>query len=254
MFYDNFTEDQICGIFSPTHIVVMICLILLLIVAVIFSRKLSLKATKRIILAICITVWILEVIKDSIRIYKGAGGDSWIPLYFCGIFLYAIVLVQFKSQTIQDIGWSFITFGGIGASIGFIIMPSTSLALYPIWHPGSIHSLIFHWLMAYTGLVALVNGVYKPKASHFIYYFYFTGLMSVIAVLINNSLGTNMMFLDNPFGIPWLAFVKEYSSTAYALVAWFGQCVMLYWISYGVYLAFIKIKNLIVRRRNERSV
>lgn len=249
MFYDNFTEDQICGIFSTTHIIVMICLIVLLVIATYFSCKMSLKTTRILLFAIAVLVIAMEIVKITIRIHKSQGGDSWIPLYFCGIFLYAVVLIQFKSPVLQNIGWSFIVFGGIGASIGFIIMPSTSLALYPIWHPGSIHSLIYHWLMAYTGLLGIVKGIYKPNPSHFVYYFYLTGLVSVVSVVINSILGTNMMFLDNPFGIPWLVFVKNFSSTLYALIAFFAQCVALFWISYGIYFLCIKIKNYITRRK-----
>lgn len=248
MFYDNFTEDQICGMFSATHIIAAIGLIILLILAVYFSRKMSFKTSKIIVFAICIAVILMEIIKISIRIYKGQGGDSWIPLYFCSIFLYASVLIQFKPKILQDIGWSFIVFGGIVASIGFIIMPSTSLALYPIWHPASIHSLIYHWLMAYTGFIGIFNGLYKPKPSHFIYYFFFTGLISIISVIVNSELGTNMMFLDNPFGISWLQPLKSYSSTLYALLAYFAQCIALYWISYAIYIIYLKTDSSIKRR------
>ncbi len=250
LFYDNFTPDEICGMFTLPHFIAMFSLLILLIVAIYFSHKMSVKVTKRVLFGISIIVIVMEIVKISLRIYKGQSGDSWIPLYFCSLFLYACVLINLPWKRVQDIGWSYIVFGGVVASIGFIIMPSTSLALFPIWHPGSIHSMIYHWLMAYSGIIAIVNKIYMPKLWHFVYYFYFTGFFSVIAVVVNSMLNTNMMFLSNPFGISWLQAVINYSPTLYALLAYFAQCVALYFASYLIYFIYTKISYRLYRRKN----
>lgn len=243
MFYDNFTNDQICGIFSMTHFIVIAIFFVSLIIAVYYSLRMSQKQVKKSLLIIAIIITVLEIIKICIRIYKKDTLDSWIPFYFCSLFIYAIWFSFSKNEFIRNCGYSFMVFGGIFASISFIIYPSTSLMLYPVWHPGSLHSILYHWLLLYCGLMIVIK-LYVPKASHFFNYLVLTSLSCVLAIFINHFLGTNMMFLSNPFGLGFLTNILEYSKILYIFLVYFAQCVILYWLSFGIYkLITIKRKN-----------
>lgn len=239
MFYEHFTKEQICGIFTPTHFIAIAVYYGLMIIALIFSCKLNERKTERAVLGIAVAVTVMEIIKIAIRLYRGESGDAWIPLYFSSLFLYAIWLSLFKNKIIRTLGCTFLAFGGTVAGTLFVLYPSTSLAFYPIWHPASLHSLIYHWFMMYVGIMTLMKR-YRPKARHFWLYFGFVAVLSAAAALINNFLGTNLMFLSNPFGLPFLKKLVEYSPVLYALVAFFAQGVALFWVVYGLTVPIYK--------------
>ena len=249
MFYDNFTEDQICGIFSLWLFVAIFVFFAAAIIAIYFSRKLNEKQTKIIMWTIAILVTAMEIIKIAIRLYKHEGGDAWIPLYYCSLFIYAIWLSICKNKYLKRTGHCFMVLGGIAASICFVIYPSTSLMLYPIWHPASLHSLFYHWLMLYAGLLTLIKGLYRPQLKDFVYYVIFTTFFTIIAVIVNSYLGTNLMFMGNPFGLAFLDAIFEFSKPLYMLLVYLAQCVVLYFATYGVYAL---IKFLIDRRRMKK--
>lgn len=242
MFYDNFTQEQICGVFTPTHFIAIAVYYALIVAAVIFSRKLSERKTELTVLGIAIAVTVMEIVKIAIRLYKGEGGDAWIPLYFSSLFLYAIWLSLAKNKVLQTTGRTFLAFGCTVAGTFFIMYPSTSLPFYPIWHPASLHSLIYHWLMLYVGIMTLLKR-YTPKPLHFAHYFVFVAIFSSAAAIVNHFLDTNLMFLSNPFGISFLRKLVEFSPVLYALVAFLAQGVVLFWAAYGLSIPIYKRKN-----------
>lgn len=241
MFYDNFTQDQICGIFTPWHFFSIGFFIILSILAIYFSRNLSQKKAKTILFAIAVCVTAMEIIKIAIRIYKGQSGDSWIPLYFCSLFIFAIWLSFSKNKFLQNLGYSFMAFGGILGSVAFTIFPSTSLLIFPIWHPASLHSFFYHWLMFYSGVLIMMKSLYKPEIKHSLYYFVFISIACIVAYIINSQLGTNMMFISNPFGMEILDRLFETSKLLYRFLAYLAQSVLIFWAGYSiVYLAIFK--------------
>lgn len=242
MLYDNFTKEQICGVFTPTHFVVIAVYYTLIVIAVIFSRKLSERKTEQTVFGIAIAVTAMEIVKIVIRLYKGEGGDAWIPLYFSSLFLYAIWMSLAKNRILQTTGRTFLTFGCTVAGTLFVLYPSTSLLFYPIWHPASLHSLLYHWLMLYVGILTLLKR-YRPQAWHFALYFGFVAIFSVAAATVNRFLDTNLMFLSNPFGLSFLKELVDYSPILYALVAFFAQAVVLFWAAYGLITAINKRRN-----------
>lgn len=242
-FYDNFTQEDICGIFSAEHFIVIAGFFLLSFFAIYFSQKLSQKQVKIVLLVIAIVTTVMEIVKIILRLIKGASGDSWIPLYFCSLFIYAIWLSFSKNQFLQNMGYSFMVFGGIFAAISFTIYPSTSLMIYPVWHPSSLHSLLYHFLMLYSGFLVIINKSYSPKASHFLLYLIFTTISTILAVIINYFCGTNMMFMANPFGLPILQNVLNFSKYLYMLLVYVAQCVLLFWLDFGIYKLIVYIKR-----------
>ena len=246
-FYDNFTPEQVCGIFTPLHFMVIVAFILSFTLVMVLSRKLTPEKSKRLILILAIVVLALEIIKITLRIIKNDILDSWIPLYFCSLFLFAVWFIFSKNKSVQKFGYAYLAFGGIFASVAFIIYPSTSLMIQPLWHLGSIHSIIYHFIMLYIGALVLSKKLYTPKPSDFWYYFAFVTCACLLALAINLNFGTNMMFLDNPFGLGFLQAIKDTSQALYIILAWLAQAVGLYWINFGVYKIITKIK---LRRKN----
>ena len=245
MFYDNFTEDQICGIFTPWHFFAIAVFFVTVILAIYFSRKLNDKQTKIMMWTIAILVTSMEIIKIILRLCKGSGGDGWIPLYFCSLFIYAIWLSLCKNKTVKTTGLCFMALGGLPAALCYIFYPSTSLLLYPLWHPASLHSLFYHWLMVYAGSLIFIKKLYKLKLLDFVYYFVFVTIFSAIAIIINYILGTNLMFMGSPFGLAFLEPIFNYSKELYIILVYLAQAVAFYFLTYGIY----RIIKLVVDKR-----
>lgn len=249
-FYDNYTNEQICGMFTPLHIMTVLVFFISLGVALYFSKKISEQQVKKLHFIIAVVVSVLEILKITLRICKGQWYDDWVPLYFCSLFIFAIWISLSKNEKLNKIGYSYITMGGILASLFFTFYPSTSLALFPIWHPASIHSFVYHWIMFYTGMLFLMKKQYTPTVKDALKYFIFILIACVPSYFLNETLGTNCMFLRDAFKLPILDTILQKSKVLYMIIVIIGQSVVVYWLSYGVYKLVIYINKKLKEKNN----
>lgn len=243
LFYDNFTPEQVAGLFSPWHYALIVIFALSLALLLYLSRKMTEKQAHRTLNIAAAAVIISEIIKISVRILKGGGIDTWIPLYYCSLFIYAIVMSRAKSELISRTGYAFITMGGILAACLFTLYPSTSLALYPVWHPACLHSFLYHLTMAYCGIITLTKGLFKPRASDSARYGVFVLAACFIGYFLNEKYGSNCMFLHNAFKLPVLDSVLSRSHGAYIAIVVLAQAVLMFWINFGLYRLFTNKKG-----------
>ena len=205
MFLSKAGEYEACGLFSVEHI--------MLIIATIISIKIALKNTiykskneiKSIIKKCVIAMWIFEVIIIVFKITKDGFGNinNYIPLYYCSLLLYAGLLSAFSNGKLKRIGDVFLATGGIVGGIVFIIFPTTSLMMYPMQHLVSIHSFVFHGIMIYLGLLINITDYIKIEKSDIKYYASLVGGVCVLAFIVNNIFGSNLMFISQNFpGMP----------------------------------------------------
>lgn len=234
-FYDYFTDDQVPGMFGFEHFMYLIVFFSVLSILIKRSRNLTAESQDRIVRWVTLCITIAEVVKFAISVYKGASPDNYIPLYFCGLFLFSLWLSVSNIPVLRNTGYAYITMGGIMAGIIFTFYPSTSLLLYPLWHPNTIYAALYHGAMIYIGVVTLMRRKYEPTPHHAKYYFIFISAACVVSIVINKYLGTNCMFMRDPFGMPLLTEIERWCRPAYMLLAWFGQSVVLYWFNYFVY-------------------
>ena len=235
MFYDNFTPDQICGIFSFWHIVAIVIFAIAAVIALVLSRNMKKETVIKLMRVVAVLVVVMEIVKIVLRLIKHSNPDGWVPLYFCSLFLYAICFALSKNEFIRNMGYCFLVCGGIVASVCYTIYPSTALILYPIWHPSSIHGFVYHWFMFYIGVLVAMRGLYRPKAKDFIYYLVFTTIFTVAALIVNQFTGANLMLISRPFGIALLQSIYDISPILYGSAVYFGQSIALFWIVYGVF-------------------
>ena len=233
--YDNFSSADVPGLFSLEHLLFVMAFVLIAILSLYLSKKIDSKYTKKILFVIAIAVTIMEIVKIAIRVYKKQPYDDYIPVYFCSLFIYAIWMVFIKNKYVERMGYTFMVFGGIFASIVFSLYPTTSLLLYPIWHPATIHSFVYHTLMFFSGCLVANSKLYTPNIKDSYLYTGFLSVFCIIGVILNHYLNTNMMFLSNPFGLPLLSDLASNYNWLYILVVYLAESVLLYWINYGVY-------------------
>ncbi len=206
-----------CGMFTLHHILgaVISC------AAVIFflyrNRKSTLTTKNSKLVAMVLTV--LEAIKISHSfIYGDLYLDAWFPLSYCGLFIFALWMHAFCKGKIKRAAEVFIAYGCAPAGILFLICPTTSLMLFPIWHYFSIYSLFFHSIMIYIG-ISFLKKEQRFDLSAIMHYISFVIAFSIPAIILNALFGSNLMNLREPYNVPvkFIHSISEYSSVLYAL-------------------------------------
>lgn len=231
-FYDNFDSRDVCGLYTLGHFFTIFLFALTMATALYFSRKVTDKQIKKLHWTAAVVITLLEGLKITFRIIKGHPVGDWIPLYYCSLFIYAIWLSLCKVKFLSRMGYAYMCLGGVGGSLFFSLYPSTSLAIYPLWHPSVWYSFLYHWTMFYMGVLFLWKGKYVPKSIDGLYYFLFIVAVCIPSFFINEVTGSNCMFLHDPFKLPILDGLLQFSRWAYIAVVVFAQSVALFWASY----------------------
>ncbi len=199
--FSKMGEYQACGIFTIEHFI----LIALTVMGIAISLKKAENKTKKevhqIIMQVTIIMCILEIIKIIFNIHQNSlkAVNTYLPLYYCSMLLYAGIFSSFAKGTLKRVGDVFLATGSIVGGIVFIIYPSTSLPMYPFFHFLSIHSFLFHGSMVYLGILVNKTRYIELKQDDIKY---FAGLIlsiSAIALIVNNFTGGNLMFISNNF-------------------------------------------------------
>lgn len=243
-------EYEPVGMFSIGHITILILFLLLVAFCVYKCRNLSSKKINLMTKIIAIVVTVLEIIKIIIAHLNGEGHqlDHWVPLYFCSMFIYATWMAGFGKGIIKDLGKAFVGTGGIIAGMSFLIFPTTSFTMYPLFHYFCLYSMVYHSLMVFLGLVYLINGFEKINTSSFANYVIFCSFFNVLAIIVNSICDTNFMFLKRAGNIPVSLIVKlEQFSPFLFTVVMFVICI------FGTYF-LIWLVDLIAKKTKGKKV
>lgn len=191
-----------CGVYTTGHLISTLICFLSVAFFVFLFRRTKLERVYFAIRVLAVVLTALESVKIFHNFYWGYTNiDSWVPLSFCSLFIYACYLSGYGRGRLRSFGNSFIVIGGIVGGFVFVCMPTTSLTMYPIFHFQSLYSLLFHSLMMTAGVLLLKNGI-RPTRKLFNYYVIFFGVFAAVALIINSTLGSNLMTLREPYKLP----------------------------------------------------
>ena len=187
-FFCKENEYEPVGMFSVGHIVTLIIFLLIVAFCAYKCRKIGKDKAIFLTKIIAIVVTVLEIIKITIAFINGEGDklDHWVPLYFCSMFIYAAWLAGYAKGKIADLGRAFVGTGGIIAGLSFLIFPTTSFTMYPLFHCFCIYSMVYHSLMVFLGITYLLNGVVKIDKKSFIDYVIFCSVLNILAIIVNS--------------------------------------------------------------------
>lgn len=185
------------------HFILMGITLIAIIVALKKTENKNAKEVHNIIKKLTIIIWTLEIIKIIISVAQNSiyALNTYLPLYYCSILLYAGLMSSFGKGKIKRIGDVFLATGGIIGGIVFIIFPTTSLPTYPAFHFFSIHSFFFHGTMIYLGLLMNKTGYITIKLEDIKYFCGLVGTLCIIALFINEKYNMNFMFISQNFPI-----------------------------------------------------
>lgn len=219
------TEGKPAGLFSVGHFILLFLTITGVIIAIHFTKNRDKEAVKKTIKRCTIFLWILESIKIIFNLVIGNSKNinTYIPLYFCSLTLYAGLFSSFAKGKLKKIGDVFLATGSIIGGIIFILFPTTSITTYPIIHYISIQSFIYHGVMIYVGLLMNITGYIEVKVNDIWYYFVFIMIIGIIAYIFNKSFDGNLMFISKNFPGTILEVVYNVTGKFYTIIMVLGQ-------------------------------
>lgn len=243
-FFAKSVECKPCGMFNIKHLILSALTILGVAVAVKHTKIEKREDIKKIIIKLTSIIWILEILKIIFNFWEGNGGNlnTYVPLYYCSILLYAGLFSAFGKGKLQRIGDVFITTGGIVAGIIFLIFPSSSLQIYKAFHFVTIQSFFYHGVMIYLGILLNKYNYIELNKKDIIYYATLVGIIAILALILNNIYGCNLMFISEDFpGTPltYLYILLGKSFTAFMILA---HIILPFYIMYFIQ-ARIKVKS-----------
>ncbi len=245
MFFAKPGEYEATGLYSIGHLILFIITLIGIIIAIKYTKDKRDEQVKKIIQKITIFIWILEIIKIIFNLVIGNGynPNTYIPLYFCSMILYAGIFSGFCKGKLKKIGDVFIATGGLIAGIIFIICPSTSLPTYPIGHFISLQSFILHGSMIYLGILVNITNYVEVKAKDGIYYIGLMLAFSFIALIFNTIFDSNLMFISQDFPGTPIHILYEISGSWFTFWMIILQATLPFYIVIGIKNIYLKIKK-----------
>ena len=245
MFLSRPGEYEACGIFTMKHFILMVITILGVTVALKYTvNKNNVKKTIR---NCTIFVWICEIAIIAFKIAVNGTKDlnQYVPLYYCSLLLYSGIFSSFGKGKLKRLGDVFLATGGIIGGIIFILFPSTSLPTYPMLHLVSIHSFVFHGIMIYLGLLIHLTNYIELEKKDILYYSSLVGGICIIAYVVNQIFGSNLMFISKNFPGTFIEIVYNLMGKFFTAFMILGQMFLPFYVVYGI------IKLL---KRNEQEL
>ena len=223
MFFAKPNVYPSCGLYNLKHLISIIVIIFLIIISVKNTKINKKEDITRIIRILTLTVWILEMIKIIFNFIIGNinNVNTYVPLYYCSILLYAGILSGFCNGKLKKIGDVFLATGGFFAGIAFLISPGTSLGIYPLFHFISIQSLFYHAVMIYLGLIIVKYNYVTVKLKDIKYYALLVFIICLLAYIINTNFNGNLMFISEGFQL--FTIFENIFQDYYCLVMIVGQ-------------------------------
>lgn len=236
------TEGKPAGLFSVGHFILLFLTITGVIIAIHFTKNRDKEAVKKTIKRCTIFLWILEIIKIIFNLVIGNSKNinTYIPLYFCSLTLYAGLFSSFAKGKLKKIGDVFLATGGIIGGIIFVLFPTTSITTYPIIHYISIQSFIYHGVMMYVGVLMNITGYIEVKLNDIWYYFVFIMIIGIIAYIFNKIFDGNLMFISKNFPGTILEVIYNVTGKFYTIIMILGQAIAPFLVQILLNKAIIK--------------
>lgn len=230
--FSKIGEREACGIFTFGHFVLLGLSIIGIYIGLRLTKNKTKEDVKSIVKKSTIFLWILEFIKIAFNLLTGNADNpnTYIPLYFCSLTLYAGLLSAFGKGTLKRVGDVFFATGGIVAGASFMLFPITSLTNYPAFHFISIQSFILHSTMVVVGFIINRADYIEYDNKDFKYYFGLITVGAALAYVVNLKLGTNLMFISQNFPGTLIEPIYNLTGKLFPLVMFVPQATLPFFI------------------------
>ena len=238
-----------CGLFTKGHLILFSITVISIIIALKKTYLKNKDQVYKIIKNLTLIICVLEVFKIFLTLKYNplTAVNTYLPLYFCSILIYAGLMSSFGKGLVKRTGDVLLSTGCLIGGIVFIIFPTTSLPMYPAFHFFSIHSFFFHGVMIYLSLLIIITMYIKLEKSDIKYFSTFIGIMSSVALIINYIFNSNLMFVSqNAPGTPIsILYDLTDGSILFNIIMILGQMILPFYIVYFFANIYYKHKEKI---------
>lgn len=236
------------GVFSAGHAILLAVTAVLVVGALYFSRRTTHAQVRNILRVLTVILWGLEIWKIlfNFSIGNADAPDSFVPLYYCSLSLYAGAMSAFGRGWVRRVGDVFLATGGIVGGVCFLLLPVSSLTIYPAFHFIAFHSFILHGMMTYMGVLLWMRDYVTPKKRDSIGFFLLILVICIPALIVNLCCDSNLMFIS--YGTPNtpLAWLDSLTGPFFTPLMILGQATLPFWGVFGIYRLVCRVK----RRKN----
>ena len=242
MFFSLPFEYQPAGLFSLWHLLLLSVTVLLVVAGLYCSRHMSERAVRRTVMVVTATLWVLEIVKILfvLLVVKATNPNEFVPLYYCSLILYAGLMSTCFRGLIRRVGDCFIATGGLVGGIVFLLLPTTSLPRYPVFHFITWHSFVLHGLMVYLGILLLLRGTYRVRFKDIRYCVLLISVMCALALAFNliydHAAGTsvaNLMFISKDFPGTPISIIYRICGKLFTPFMWLSQAFLPFLLVFG---------------------
>ena len=193
--------------FGVMHLVYM--LICLIVIPLLSShlRKKDKETIDKILRYSAVLLTIEEIAKITWESYwdittgHGFNAAGILPLETCSIFLYCLWIASFGKGRVRDGALTWMSSIGIVGGISYILFTNV-LKWYPFFSYGAFHSMIFHFMMVFVGVLIVWSGYYRFELPDIINGFIPHLMMSTIVVPLDYMFDWDYMLLHYAGGVP----------------------------------------------------
>lgn len=248
-------------LFSTTHLIFLVLSILLMICLLYIFKNTKEKGMNRYLKFMTFFIAALETTKiiweGSIDISSGNGFNygGLLPLYLCSMFIYALPIAAFGRGKVKQASLGFLASLGIVGGLSNLIF-TQMLIYYPFFHFSTFVSIIFHFLMAFTGFLIVITNCIKFDKKDYYLSFIPTLIFSLFVIPIAYTLQAkgiynDYMLLLHGNGVPLL---NDLGNLLYkSNLQWLFTIIMLF-ILYGVTVLMVFLMSKLQIFINKKKV
>lgn len=232
MFFAKPGEYEACGLFGVEHLILFCLTVAVITISVKYIKIDGKEDIRKIIGRATIVIWILEIIKIVFNLKIGNKGNinTYVPLYYCSILLYAGILSSVCKGKMKRVGDVFIATGGIVGGASFLIYPSTSITVYPIFHFISLQSFIFHGIMVYLGIIINKYNYIEIENKDITYFASLILVICIVSYILNCIYDGNLMFISAGFPGTPIETIYRLSGKFFPIVMTVGQMTLPFYV------------------------
>lgn len=193
--------------FGPLHIGYIITSIVVIILLTNYLRKKDKKIIDKILLYSAIFLTIEEITKISWESYwdinteRGFNVGGILPLETCSIFMYCLWTSVLRKDRVRNNALTWMSSIGIVGGLSYIVF-TNALKWYPFFTYGAFHSMIFHFTMAFIGVLIVWSGYCRFENNDIFYGFIPQLMMASVVVPLDYIFNWDYMLLHYAGGVP----------------------------------------------------
>ncbi|MDY2880715.1 MAG: YwaF family protein [Candidatus Borkfalkiaceae bacterium] len=228
MFFAPRGRYEPCGMFNTPHLIGLAVCLTVIVVCLIFSRRMSDATYFRLIRFFSVVLACMEAFKIGFSFVNGYSDlNSWLPLSFCSIFIYSLFLIGYGKGIPKKMAQAYVSGACPAAGLAFLLVPTTSFQLYPFFHFQCFYSMFFHSSMMFFGISSLMRRSIPLNRRKFLLFALYYLAYAIVAMGLNALTEQNLMMLAEPFALPF-SFVYAIYDFAPLLYSLFVSLVYLF--------------------------